>query len=71
MSSYVSRDPEIMGGVPCFAGTRVPIQSLFDYLESAFSLNEFLNQFPSVSLEAAVGLLEEAKHSLLKDEAAA
>lgn len=71
MSSYVSRDPEIMGGEPCFVGTRVPIQTLFDYLESAFPLSEFLKQFPSVSSEAAVGVLEEAKLSLLKGLAAA
>jgi uncharacterized protein (DUF433 family) len=71
MGSYVSYDPEIMGGIPCFAGTRVPVQNLFDYLESDFSLNEFLKQFPSVSLDVAVGVLEEAKHSLLKDETAA
>jgi uncharacterized protein (DUF433 family) len=71
MGSYISRNPDILGGVPCFAGTRVPIKNLFDYLESKFSLNEFLEQFPSVSMEAAVGVLEEAKHSLLKDAAPA
>ncbi|TFW32123.1 DUF433 domain-containing protein [Massilia horti] len=68
MKSYISRNPEIMSGVPCFVGTRVPVQNLFDYLESSFPLGEFLKQFPTVSEEAAVGVLEEAKHSLLKDE---
>jgi uncharacterized protein (DUF433 family) len=71
MKSYVSRNPEIMSGIPCFVGTRVPIKNLFDYLEAAFPLEEFLRQFPTVSREAAVGVLEEAKRSLLRDEAAA
>lgn len=71
MSSYISRNPEILGGTPCFSGTRVPIKNMFDYLESASSLSEFIEQFPTVSLEAAVGVLEEAKLSLLKDAAAA
>jgi uncharacterized protein (DUF433 family) len=71
MSRYISRDQEIMGGVPCFSGTRVPIQNLFDYLESASSINEFLTDFPSVSRSAAVALLEEAKCSLLRNAAAA
>jgi uncharacterized protein (DUF433 family) len=71
MSSYISRNPEILGGVPCFVGTRVPIKNLFDYLESACSFDEFLKDFPTVSSEAAVGVLVEARHSLLRDEAAA
>jgi uncharacterized protein (DUF433 family) len=70
MNSQISRNPDIMGGTPCFTGTRVPVQNLFDYLESTSSLDEFLKDFPSVSLKAAVAVLEEAKHSLLGDAAA-
>lgn len=58
---YVSRDSEIMSGALCFKGTRVPVQNLFDYLEGASSLNDFLDDFPSVSREAAVAVLEAAK----------
>jgi uncharacterized protein (DUF433 family) len=71
MSRYISRNPEILGGAPCFVGTRVPVKNLFDYLESAYPLDEFLRQFPSVSAEAAVGVLEDAKHILLNDAAIA
>jgi uncharacterized protein (DUF433 family) len=59
--SVVVRDPEILGGPPCFRGTRVPIDSLIDYLEAGDSLDEFLYNFPSVIREAAVAALEEAK----------
>jgi len=64
---YVSRDPEIMSGAPCFTGTRVPIQNLFDYLEGASSLSDFLEDFPSVSRAAAVAVLEAAKSRLFDD----
>jgi uncharacterized protein (DUF433 family) len=70
MSRYISRNPEIMGGTACFAGTRVPIKNLFDYIEDKFSLDEFLKDFPSVSLEAAIGVIVEARDSLLSDETA-
>ena len=58
-------DPEIMNGMPCFRGTRVPFKNLIDYLEGGHSLGEFLRQFPSVTREMAVQSLEEAKDSLL------
>lgn len=58
-------DPEIMGGIPCFRGTRAPVKNLIDYLEGGYSLAEFLQQFPSVTREMAVQALEEAKDSLL------
>ncbi|MEQ1947133.1 MAG: DUF433 domain-containing protein [Bryobacteraceae bacterium] len=58
-------DPEIMGGVPVFTGTRVPVRSLFDYLEGGESLDEFLRQFPSVQREQAVAALDVARDSLL------
>lgn len=54
-------DPELMGGTPCFRGTRVPFNNLIDYLEGGYSLDEFLRQFPTVTREAAVQALEEAK----------
>jgi uncharacterized protein (DUF433 family) len=50
MSSVVKIDPEIMSGAPCFAGTRVPIQNLIDYLEGGDSIEDFLEGFPSVSV---------------------
>ncbi|MDX2181182.1 MAG: DUF433 domain-containing protein [Bryobacteraceae bacterium] len=59
--SVVVSDPEILGGTPCFRGTRVPIDSLIDYLEAGDSLDEFLDNFPSVTHDAAVAALEEAK----------
>ena len=57
----VSIDPEIMSGTPVFAGTRVPVQNLFDYIEGGEDLSEFLDDFPSVSKEVAVAVLEMAK----------
>ena len=59
--SVIVSDSEILGGTPCFRGTRVPVVSLIDYLEAGDSLDEFLDNFPSVSREAAVAALEEAK----------
>lgn len=65
MSSVAKIDPEIMSGVPCFAGTRVPIQNLIDYLEGGDSIEEFLDGFPSVSREQVIAFLEEAKDRVL------
>ncbi len=65
--SLVSRDPEIMSGALCFTGTRVPVQNLFDYLEGSSSLEQFLEDFPSVSREKAVAVLEAAKARLFAD----
>jgi uncharacterized protein (DUF433 family) len=64
---YISRDPEVMSGAPCFTGTRVLVQNLFDYLEGSSSLEEFLEDFPSVSREAAIAVLEAAKARLFAD----
>ncbi len=61
MSSVVKVDPEIMSGAPCFAGTRVPIQNLIDYLEGGDSIEDFLEGFPSVAREQVIAFLEEAK----------
>ena len=54
----VHRDPDILGGTPVFRGTRVPIRSLFDYLEGGDTLDEFLRQFPSVQRGQAIALLD-------------
>ncbi|MGA6826779.1 DUF433 domain-containing protein [Nitrospira sp. NS4] len=53
-SQYLSRDPEIVSGALFFKDTRVPVQTLFDYLEGSSSLEDFLEDFPSVSREAAI-----------------
>lgn len=58
-------DPEILSGTPVFAGTRVPVQTLFDYLEAGDDLAEFLGDFPSVSQQHALRVLELSKESLL------
>ena len=58
-------DPEILGGTPVFVGTRVPVSSLFDYLEGGESLEEFLRQFPSVKRDQAIAALDMARDSLL------
>ncbi len=63
-SKVVKSDPGTMGGTPVFVGTRVPVQSLFDYLEGGETLDEFLRQFPSVSREQAVAALDLARESL-------
>ena len=57
----VSIDPEIMSGTPVFVGTRVPVQNLLDYIEGGEDLNEFLDDFPPVTKEAALFVLEMAK----------
>ncbi|CAD5956885.1 DUF433 domain-containing protein [Planktothrix agardhii 1806] len=59
--SIISISTEIMGGTPVFIGTRVPIQTLFDYLEAGESIDDFLDGFPTVSREQIIELLEEAK----------
>jgi len=64
-SGPVHSDPEILGGVPVFVGTRVPFQTLMDYLEEGQSLAEFLADFPTVRRDQAVAALEEAKESFL------
>jgi len=58
-SSVVYSDPDILGGAPVFIGTRVPLQALIDYLQGGHSLDEFLDDFPTVSREVAVAALEQ------------
>ena len=64
-TGVIHSDPEILGGTPVFVGTRVPVQSLFDYIEGGETLDEFLHQFPSVTREQAVAALDSARDSLL------
>jgi uncharacterized protein (DUF433 family) len=63
--SVISQTPDVMGGTPVFAGTRVPIQTLLDYLEAGESINDFLAGFPSVSREQVILFLEQAKDHLV------
>jgi uncharacterized protein (DUF433 family) len=70
-STLINRDPEIMSGALCFSDTRVPVQNLFDYLEGRSSLEEFLDDFPSVSRDAAIAVLEAARTRLFADVAVA
>ena len=67
----VQRDPEILSGALCFAGTRVPVKNLFDYLEASTSLEDFLQDFPTVSRQQAVAVLEAARERLGADAPAA
>jgi uncharacterized protein (DUF433 family) len=59
----ISIDKDIMSGTPVFAGTRVPIQNLFDYIEGGEDLSEFLDDFPSVTEQMAIAVLEMAKNN--------
>ena len=63
----ITIDPEIHSGTPVFAGTRVPIKTLFDHLEAGDALEVFLDDFPSVSRDLAVAVLEEARTALVPD----
>ena len=60
-------DPEVMGGAPVFAGARVPVRVLFEHLEAGDSLDTFLEDFPTVSRELAVAVLEEARSAVAPD----
>ena len=64
-SPAVHSDPDILGGKPVFAGSRVPLQALLDYLESGHTLDAFLDDFPTVSRDLAVRALEQAKELLV------
>jgi uncharacterized protein (DUF433 family) len=65
-NELIERDPEKLSGTPVFRGTRVPIRNLFDCLESGDTLDEFLDQFPTVTREQAFALLEASKEILLR-----
>jgi uncharacterized protein (DUF433 family) len=64
-ASVVSRDPEVMGGTAVFTGTRVPVQTLLDYLEAGESIDDFLAGFPSVKREQVIAFLEAATERLV------
>ncbi len=64
----VNIDPEILGGTPVFMGTRVPIQTFFDYLEGGDTVEEFLDDFPTVAKAQAIELLEMAKQTLTTEK---
>lgn len=63
--SIITCSPDVMGGAPVFAGTRVPVQTLLDYLEGGETMDDFLEGFPTVTREQAVAFLEEAKDRLV------
>ena len=65
MCGVIMKDPEILGGEPVFGGTRVPFKILIDYLEGGDTLDQFLEQYPSVSRELAIAAIEEARLSLV------
>lgn len=67
-SQLINRDPEILGGMPVFMGTRVPIQNLLDYLAEGHPLDDFLDDFPAVSRVQAVSVLEILKQALITQE---
>jgi uncharacterized protein (DUF433 family) len=66
-SPLITVDPEIHSGTPVFRGTRVPVKTLFEHLEAGDSLDVFLDDFPSVSRELAVAVLEQARAALVPD----
>ena len=65
VSKIIVKDPEVPGGTPVFRDTRVPFQALLDYIEGGQTLDEFLDDFPSVTRQAAIAALEEAKSLLV------
>lgn len=69
MSKVIQVDPEVMGGTPVFQGTRVPVQTLFDYIEGKETIDEFLEDFPSVKKDQVIQLLEELKKQALRNAA--
>ena len=64
MTNVVSRDREILGGTPVFAGTRVPVRNLIDCLEGVYTIDEFLEDFPTVTREQVIAFLEDTKAEL-------
>ncbi len=69
-AAVIHCDPEVLGGTPVFIGTRVPAQTLIDYLEAGHSLDEFLGDFPSVRREQVIAALEIAREALVRAPAA-
>ena len=69
-NDLITVDPDILGGTPVFKGTRVPVKTLFEYLEDNYTLDQFLECFPTVSRELARQVLERSESALLKPAAA-
>jgi uncharacterized protein (DUF433 family) len=65
-TTIVSRDPEVMSGAPVFTGTRVPVQTLIDYLDGGETIDDFLAGFPTVTRHQIIAFLEEAKDRLVE-----
>lgn len=65
----ISSSPDVLGGTPVFAGTRVPVQTLFDYLEGGETIDDFLEGFPSVTREQVISVLEQARDRMVKSAA--
>ena len=70
MISVIRSDPQILGGTPCFAGTRVPVKSLFDHIEAGYTVEYFLAQFPTVKRDQVTALLQSVSRKA-EDEALA
>jgi len=64
----ISRDKEILGGTPVFKGTRVPVRALWDYLKAGQTVEDFLEDFPSVNREQAIGLIERAQQKVVNSK---
>lgn len=64
-NSVIIKDSEVLGGTPVFVGTRVPFDALLDYMEGGKTLDEFLDDFPTVTREAAIGALEQARELMV------
>ncbi|ASC69456.1 hypothetical protein XM38_003830 [Halomicronema hongdechloris C2206] len=69
-SAMISVSPDVMGGTPVFVGTRVPVETLFDYLKAGESVDDFLEGFPTVAREQVIGLLEEVGNQLIGSKVA-
>lgn len=65
----ISSSPDVLGGTPVFTGTRVPVQTLFDYLEGGETIDDFLEGFPSVTREQVISVLEQARDRMVKSAA--
>lgn len=63
MENVVTINPKVLGGTPCFAGTRVPVKSLFDHLEGGYNIDYFVMQFPSVKREQVLAILENSRQN--------
>ena len=70
LKSLINIDPELLGGQPVFTGTRVPVESLFDHLEAGITLDEFFGDFPSVSKEQAIAVLDIANKLITSEKVA-